>query len=439
MASKQVYDLSDDDIPIGELKEQSTRPHSPQSDNSLDGRNAEALTDDPTLNEDTMENTQAVLNRPKVMTKKKLKVKAKGIGKMNPARKRQFVQSHPLYQWLNNYWDTESTMILMGQFIKNIKEYALANQQATLGKLVRPLSQIMKTFIMDISKQKLNLKSVSWDTFEAWALDQELSMTYGSFQMMEWMEEFDPLLFQLYGKVYLKCQEEMESNSEAETEDETPIKKVGASSSSRNTKITSISSTTVPTVEDPADADSCDSFQNVPQRKRKSVQFQGRHGSILKEHLTSKSKTISKSSMSGSAKRPKVAIVEEEQDPHNSDSDALEDMLDGVVQQQCLRPSIGCISQNICLKHQEQLITLKSPGERGTKTVKLEIYPYSDCLRKPKNEWWKTAVLRSQFLTYSEDSHVAKLVDQLTKEIFKQIRKTKNVEIETKSVGFKSG
>nr|QTE03816.1 MAG: hypothetical protein 1 [Periparus ater ambidensovirus] len=435
MASKQVFDLSDDDVPLHELKEPLTRPNSPQSDNSLDGRHAEALTDDPTLNEDTMENTQAVLNRPKVM-KKKVKVKAKGVGKINPARKKQAVQNHPLFQWLNNYWDTESTMILMGQFIKSIKEYALSNQNAALGKLVRPLSQVMKSFIMDISKQKLNLKSVSWDTFATWALDQELSMTYGNFQGMEWQEEFDPLLYQLYGKVYLKCQEEMESNSEAETEDEMPVKKVGGSSSLRNTKTTSMSSTTVPTAVDLADADSCDSFQNAPQRKRKSVQFQGHPGSILKEHLTLKSKTTLKNSTSGSAKRPKVVIEEKAQ---TSDSDDLEDMLDGVVQQQCLRPSIGCISQNICLKHQEQLITLKSPGERGTKTVKLEIFPYSDCLRKPKNEWWKTALLRSQFLTYSDDSPVAKLVDQLTKEIFKQIRQTKNVEIETKSVAYKSG
>lgn len=321
-----------------------------------------------------------------------------------------------------------------------------------LGRLVRPLNTVMKEFVCHLQKSNVSLRRICWESFAEWALGVGLSMTYGNFHTMDWEQDLEELLYQLYGEVVTSHltnqQNEEEENEEEEKTSSEEEEEAEAYSSSRNIMTTSTSSTIARTRANRADADKSGTSQTTRQCLKKQVSFS--NGTPKNSDSTSKQKTKSKNFLSVSAKRKimqlesdeedeppvmskknkRVETIEEEEATDSDSSDNLDAMLDGVVQQQSLQRTTGSISQSIVLKHHDSLITLKSRGERGTSVVKLDIYPYFDCLKHAKNDWWRHAKMRSCFLSYSEDSRVQKLVDQLAKEALKQIKSTKNVEIE---------
>ncbi|KAG6438903.1 hypothetical protein O3G_MSEX000314 [Manduca sexta] len=267
------------------------------SQQTLNGAQSEEEMDNPTNNVDIEANTQAILALPVVSqpTKKKNVVKNKGIGKCSRSRQIRFITQMGLYVWLKTYWDRDATLQIMGKFVSAIKEKSLQTRNMALGKMVRPLSQIMKQFIADLTKLDKPLKKVSWDVFEEWALNQGLSTMYGNFQTMAWEQGFETMLYDIYGETYTQW---MQTENQSDTEEEEVY------SSSRNTTTTCMSSTIARTVEDRADADSCATSRNTQHKKAKTVTFNAPHGQKLRNLLTLKSTMNTKSYKSDSEKRP---------------------------------------------------------------------------------------------------------------------------------------
>ncbi|CAB3235985.1 unnamed protein product [Arctia plantaginis] len=400
---------------------------------------SEEETDNRTNDVDIMANTQQTFDLPKISSKRSNnKSKGKGMGKKSANHQRKAVETLSFMIWLKDFWDNEHTIKLMGKFLTKLRDYCYRNNEHKMLKIVRPMKEVFKIFIIDMEKQKQSLKSISWDVFEQWALNAGLSTMYTNFHQMVWETDFEETLFRIFGEIYSQDAEEQSEISEDEECSLLP-----------NTKTTSTLSTTVRTEEDPADADICDISVNTRPRTKKTVKFSSLPGHRSSEVSTSKLKMNSKkynmdSEKRRPAKRRMSSDTEEEETlltvkkplkdilsnpppaEGNTDSDAsdnLEGLLDGVVQQQSLRLTTGAISQNISVKHLDQLVILKSRGERGLKVVKLEIYPYSDCIRKPKTEWWKSAEFRGTFLSYGAESRVQKLTNQLKTEAYKQVAK----------------
>ncbi|CAB3260149.1 unnamed protein product [Arctia plantaginis] len=150
-------------------------------------------------------------------------------------------------------------------------------------KIVRPMKEVFKIFIIDMEKQKQSLKSISWDVFEQWALNAGLSTMYTNFHQMVWETDFEETLFRIFGEIYSQDAEEQSEISEDEECSLLP-----------NTKTTSTLSTTVRTEEDPADADICDISVNTRPRTKKTVKFSSLPGHRSSEVSTSKLKMNSK-------------------------------------------------------------------------------------------------------------------------------------------------
>ncbi|CAB3232790.1 unnamed protein product [Arctia plantaginis] len=403
---------------------------------------SEEETDNRTNDVDIMANTQQTFELPKISKRSNNKPKGKGMGKKSANHQRKIVETLGFMIWLKDFWDNEHTIKLMGQFLTKLRDYCYRNNEHKMLKIVRPMKEVFKAIIIDMEKQKQSLKSISWDLFEQWALNAGLYTMYTNCHQMVWETDFEETLFRIFGEIY--SQDAQEGSEISEDEECSLLPSI---------KTTSTLSTTVRTEEDPADVDICDISVNTRPRTKKTVKFSSPPGHRSSEVLTSKLKMSSKKFNTDSEKRPAKRRIssdtEEEElvltvkkpmksnnpppvEENNTDSDAsdnLEGLLDGVVQQQSLRLTTGAISQNISVKHLDQLVILKSRGERGLKVVKLEIY--SDCLRKPKTEWWKSAEFRGTFLSYGAESRVQKLTNQLKTEAYKQVAKTKDVEMET--------
>lgn len=78
---------------------------------------------------------------------------------------------------------------------------------------------------------------------------------------------------------------------------------------------------------------------------------------------------------------------------------SLFDTTGGLFQQDTSRQSTGAISQTICRRIQDELITFTSPGEIGQTVIRIETYPFKDVSRIEKKNWWKFAHTRTTFVT----------------------------------------
>lgn len=198
-------------------------------------------------------------------------------------------------------------------------------------------------------ENKKFLKRCSWTDFESVLSDQKSYMTFCGLTQTK-------MQLSLFSEAVDKCMQ-------------------GPSSSSQNTKTTTTSCTTAPTIAAPVDVKS-------------PVQSEG-------------------------------------------EEDALEEVF-GIGN---TRSITGAIPQSISTRRDEKLFTLKSPGERGYTLVKLETYQFNDISGTEKRQWWKKATLRSQFLCSSIADPKYIQVKKLINMAVKEIAAIKNVEKTERTVG----
>lgn len=89
--------------------------------------------------------------------------------------------------------------------------------------------------------------------------------------------------------------------------------------------------------------------------------------------------------------------------------------------------STGKISQSILIKEDDGYINKSSPSERGSMLIKLELYPFKECVKLDRNQYWTKRMYSCLAVSSGEDSRVPKLAMKLRYEITKSIMgKTKN-------------
>ncbi|CAG5018003.1 unnamed protein product [Parnassius apollo] len=89
--------------------------------------------------------------------------------------------------------------------------------------------------------------------------------------------------------------------------------------------------------------------------------------------------------------RQRQEALETEEGPEENDhlntEEGYNSMVTDLDRAHSLVQSTGKILQCISLKDDDGYITITSPGERGYILMKLEIYPFKDCVKIPKNQY----------------------------------------------------
>ncbi|KYN21046.1 hypothetical protein ALC57_06593 [Trachymyrmex cornetzi] len=93
------------------------------------------------------------------------------------------------------------------------------------------------------------------------------------------------------------------------------------------------------------------------------------------------------------------------------------------------------ISQYITKLENGHLYTVGTPeGQTGYRLIRLDVYDIHDIKNKGKNQWWKYAKLRTQFLTSSPRDRKQQMVNQLLDSVADDLRKVPSVTKERKYV-----
>lgn len=111
------------------------------------------------------------------------------------------------------------------------------------------------------------------------------------------------------------------------------------------------------------------------------------------------------------------------------------DILDELLPITSTQSNTGLIQQSISRKKGERLYTWTSPGETGFQVVKLDIYNYGAICNLEKKSWWKTAEVRSTFLTASPVDPVHIALQNLMAKAFKGVTNTPGVKKEERATG----
>lgn len=419
--------------------------------------------------DDTM-NTQAVLQIDLEPPKKKGKGIGKKSGKMTKVKT---IAMHPFTVWLESLWQTETTLRVMKPWLQSIQKYAMTNKNVKLYKFGSAVQKIMKEFILWLKEGKKDLMNCSFVHFEDWYSNDGLSTIYGRFQVMDWESDFEETLFNLYSA----CVMELEARQK---ENETSDEELPISSSLRNTKNTSMSSTIAHTRDQRVDASTSKDFETSPQKVTtkknqkdgkalKRVQFQKekcvskkqkisneesddeyRPGTLFQESQLSvedESETEIDIQVKPTMKpikrklrTPSVESQEDEDSDAGTNDEDFASMVGNLAQAHCLVSNTGKISQSILIKDTDQYISMSTPGESGQMLMKLELYPFKDCSKLSKTEYWRKRTFSSLVVLSSKGCPVYNLAMKLRKEITKQVMKTKKVKVEKRPVtGWKSG
>ncbi|CAG9793247.1 unnamed protein product [Diatraea saccharalis] len=419
------------------------------------------------LNEDqeeTMGNfmeqsTQHVLEIDAPKPKKK---QAKGKTLLS-SQKKTILNNH-LIKWLENFWQADSTLRVMKPFLKSVNDAALKTKNMKLFNVGQTLQRIMKEFFIYMKTQNKDLTNCGYNTFEEWSLNEGLSMTFGKLQTMDWVEGLESTLFDHYSTALTEL-EERQANIETEDAEEENTT-LPESSSSRNTKNIYTSSMTVRTPDRHADVhtskDCATTSQTLaPQKKSKSglkaksVTFQKEKSPSLKRRIirdmedSDQEDTYQKGSLfrktveeesepeidleiPKTKRRKQRMSTDSEEDNHTPNEEDFTSMVASHARAHSLVTSTGKICQTILIKDDDGYINISSPGERGSMIIKLELYPFKDCVKLSKNQYWTKRTFSCLGVSSGEDSRVQKLAMKLKYELTKQVMNLKDVKVEKK-------
>lgn len=98
--------------------------------------------------------------------------------------------------------------------------------------------------------------------------------------------------------------------------------------------------------------------------------------------------------------------------------------------------NISSISQNISWNHPEGFCTLVSPGEKGSHLIKLELYELKNLRQLPRNQWWKEATIRMNFLASTPVDPLYMQVNEVIKLAVDRIKGIKNLKKEVKKKNY---
>ncbi|CAG4969496.1 unnamed protein product [Colias eurytheme] len=372
------------------------------------------------------------------------------------------IKKNPIYIWLENLRQSDITLRVMKPWLQMINKKSLANKNMKLYQVGQIITKIMKEFLMYAKNTKVNLTNCGFGVFAEWICEDGLSTTYGKLQAMDWDEGLNEILFDHYSEAVMELE-----NRQQEAEDETEY------SSSVNTKDICMSSTIANTREVLADAStSKDSEIMLPKTSKKSkcgtkknrVTFQKEKSPSKRLRKKSSDDEYTPGSLfqevqqtQGSVEdesEPDVDIIPEtpkknkrvisnSSESKKEDVDEEEDyacMVASLAQAHLLVQTTGKISQSILVKDADGFINITSPGERGCMLVKLELYPFKDCVKLPKNQYWTKRTYSSLTVISSPESPAYNLVMKLRRQMTKDVMKIKNVKTEKKvATGWKSG
>lgn len=341
--------------------------------------------------EEEMECTQKILEIPATVKKKvvlkKGKKKAPPSEEQTMFQRRQAVLSHPLIQCLLAYWDAAIVVHAL-ELVNRMKTRIMREKLKMEYTAWTAMKTVLKLFVTNIKKECPNLEHVSVEDFKGWLSSDGFCTIYGNVQTLDSIGTFDNILF--------------ETLSDLIVEQDTIVE----SYSSQNTTNTSMLCTTVPTQDAHAVADTS--------KPSKSTKFQ------VEEEVHATSKTTQRA-QKATKRKPIAKDVSIENDSEESEDEnppprkktkkvsfkkhrsaetenesgsdeetpfkpeAFDDMVDAFMQAASTASTIGRISQSISLESRGDVITLTSPGERGHKVIKLEIYDFHECCRsKPQ-------------------------------------------------------
>ncbi|KYN12686.1 hypothetical protein ALC57_15139 [Trachymyrmex cornetzi] len=95
------------------------------------------------------------------------------------------------------------------------------------------------------------------------------------------------------------------------------------------------------------------------------------------------------------------------------------------------------VSQYITKLENGHLYTVGTPeGQTGHQLIRLYVYDIHDIKNKEKNQWWKYAKLRTQFLTSSPRDCKQQMVNQLLDSVADDLMKVPSVTKERKNVSY---
>lgn len=97
----------------------------------------------------------------------------------------------------------------------------------------------------------------------------------------------------------------------------------------------------------------------------------------------------------------------------------------------------GTISQHISKRVEDSWISFTSPGERGCNIIKLDVIPFKDAVTLDKQNWWRVATMRSQFLTSSPVDQIQMKVNELEKAAQASLKKLE-LKKDVKELGSKN-
>lgn len=286
---------------------------------------------------------------------------------------------------------------------------------------------------------------------------------------MVWVDDLETVLFDHYSSALTELAEKQAAMEEAE-EEITPFQE---SSSSRNMNNTCTSSMTVHTqglhVDVPTykDLETTSPIQQKPKKLKcgqapKSVTFQKEKlvsskrkilnynseedseneeyqpGQLFKKHKQQKpveeesepevELQVPKTKKRSAKKQ--ATTSDEDSDQSSANEDDFTSMVANHARAHSLTMSTGKISQSILIKDDEGYTNISSPGERGLMLIKLELYPFKECVKLQKNQYWTKRTFSCMGLSSSKDSRVHKLAMKLRYEITKEIMKLKDVKVE---------
>lgn len=92
--------------------------------------------------------------------------------------------------------------------------------------------------------------------------------------------------------------------------------------------------------------------------------------------------------------------------------------------------STSLISQSISRNLPDSVNTVSSPGERGAFLIKLEIYNCKNIQNLPKNQWWRVADLKMNFLTQNSVDPLHLQVTKVVQTATGRIRQLKDLKKE---------
>lgn len=418
--------------------------------------------------EETTENMQDLSNTQYVLEVEPAPPKRNKGKQLVSQKKRQVatMKKHPMYVWLENSWQSDVTLPVMKPWLTLLNKKALEEKDLKLYHAGQTITKIMKEFISYLKENQKTLTNCGFANFEEWACDVGFSTISGKLQAMDWAEDLNEKLFNHYSDAIMEL---AKRKAEQEEMEETEF------SLSENMKNTSTSSTTVRTQDQRVDASTSKDSEITQQKPSKVKPVRGKTTSFQKEKSQLLKRKISSDSeneddyVPGTLFIESQASVEDESEPdvdiqplkkkqkktvkfhdemqENSDNEeetiteeGYASMLANLARAHSLVQSTGKIAQTISLKDDDGYINITSPGERGFMLMKLELYPFKDCVKLQKNQYWTKRSFSSMAVISGPDSPAYKMLMALRTQITKDIMKIKGVKTEKKSqTGWKSG